>query len=328
MRIISSLVFTLVTSSWLVVGCGPRSAGHSLVPARGVPASVGQDSIVAASQNFGRLYGQMPSLERANLGPHIKSVVFKTPWNVRDAFAADDGTLYVIVAPIQWGLSRYYFGTLHKGNFRFFRLPSISSEPNPEPTETIEGGYQSMEFIRGTRANTAVVGAVLADAGKSYVFTARGGRLRAVRAAGEAANFGGYEPDFLLSTGEECTQPEDRSSAIAVFAKSKSGHTRPLIALSEIKAATGGILTNMYEISVVCHHFAGQDFVELSSGEPVIFRLAGKRLIPISRGMIYATGRSRMLVRQSSDETSPTYVILLEAFTSYNGAQRHAIRGE
>jgi len=257
----------------------------------------------------------MPSLERANLGPHIKSVVYKTPWNVSDAFAADDGTLYVIVTPIQWMLNRYYFGTLHKGNFRFFRLPSISSYPNPEPTETIEGGYQGMEFIRGTRANTVVVGAVLADAGKSYVFVARGGLLRAVGAAGDPANFGGYESDFSLSTGEECTQPEDRSSAIAVFAKSKSGQTRPLIALSEIKAATDGILTNMDEVSVVCHHFAGQDFVELSSGGPVIFRLAGKQLIPISRGMIYATGRSRMLMWQSSDETSPTYVILLEAFT-------------
>ena len=71
----------------------------------------------------------------------------------------------------------------------------------------------------------------------------------------------------------------------------------------------------MDEVSVVCHHFAGQDFVELSSGEPVIFRLAGKQLMPISRGMIYATGRSRMLMWQSSDETSPTYVILLEGFT-------------
>jgi len=70
MRIITSLVFTLVTSSWLVVGCGLRNAGHSLAPASGVPASIGQDSIVLASQNFGRLYEQMPSLERAHLGPH------------------------------------------------------------------------------------------------------------------------------------------------------------------------------------------------------------------------------------------------------------------
>jgi len=131
-------------------------------------------------------------------------------------------------------LSRYYFGTLHEGNFRFFRLPSISSEPNPKPTIPISGGYQTMELIHGTRASTAVAGAVLA-AGKSYVFGARGGLLRAVRAAGDAANFGGYEPDFSLSTGEECTQPEDPSSAVAVFASRSRGARGPSLRLAKSK---------------------------------------------------------------------------------------------
>lgn len=313
MRIMTGLMLMSVATSWLLVGCGLRSASHSVAPASRATATIAPDAIEDASANFGRLYAQMPSLERANLGRHLKTVAYKTPWAVRDAFAADDGTLYVIVSPIASVLSRYYFGTLREGKFHFFRLPSISSEPNPQPTIPISGGYQSMAFNSSPGASTAVVGAVIAG-GKSYIFTARGGLLRAVRTAGSTANFVGHEPDFSLSTGEECTQPEDRSSVIAVFAKSKSGRMRPLIRLGEIKAATDGILTNMNFVSVVCHHFAGQDFVELSAGEPVIFRLAGKQLIPISRGFIYETGRTRMLIQQSSDESPPTYVILLEAF--------------
>jgi hypothetical protein len=232
--------------------------------------------------------------DRADFGPGMRSMAYRSGANVQEAYSAPDGTLYVITMQTEPPVSMtdlFSMATLDRGKIRRIPMPPVGRHQH---------GYSSIgPFFIGKDPSGPIVNASDFEGHRFYFAASPTGVHRTTAPSGQ-----GYDT-FTLSTGEDCEPDSSVKSPVAVWAVNGTGRRRPLVMKSILYRGSHDLIDNqtLRFNTVRCSHIGNLDLLNIGSRtEGVVFSVRGGKLALITRGEVLTSGAQHILVfREEND---------------------------
>jgi hypothetical protein len=255
-----------------------------------------------ATEGLARLEREAAPYESASFGPRTRSVGFRLPVPVAQAYSWPNGAMVIVTSrtdpPGSMRDIQELF-SLHNGALRRIAIGATSSARS----------YSSINLSCGSRGLDPV--ACAGDfSGHTYFFLVRPDNVILL-----GSQVGKPIDVYTLADGESCTPEPNPQSRVAVWAARGESLRRPLITKSRLFAASRGLVdsTTLLFETVRCFHLGSIDLLnigDLSSG--VVYMIDHGKPIVVTRGEVLTSGAHHILIFR--EESSGDMIDYLEVF--------------
>lgn len=239
-----------------------------------------------------RLEQTAAPFDLADFGPGTRSLAYRSPDHIEDAYSAPDGTLYVVTSKTL-GVSQYdleSLATLNNGRIRQISMP---------PVGKYHQGYSGIDFVVGQDLYRPIVRANDFEGHDYYLAVSPNG----VRRTSAPLSQDYYT--YRLSTGEICMPESSTRSSVAVWALDRAAHRRPFVT----KAALYGASRNLVDDqslrfnTVRCFHLGHLDLLNVGDRiEGLVYIVTDGKPRLVTRGEILTSGDHHIiLLREETD---------------------------
>jgi hypothetical protein len=256
-----------------------------------------------ATEGLRRLELEAAPYERASFGPSTRSVGFRSPVAVAQAYSWPNGAMVIVTSrtdPPGSMRDIQELASLYNGVLRRIAIGTTSSARS----------YSSIDLSCGSRGMDPV--ACAGDfSGHTYFFLVKPDSVFLL-----GSHVGKPTDVYTLADGESCTAEPNPQSRVAVWAARGESLRRPLITKSRLFAASRGLVdsTTLLFETVRCFHLGSIDLLNIgdrSSG--VVYMIDHGKATVVTRGEVLTSGARHILIFR--EESSGDMIDYLEVFS-------------